>query len=89
LAGVEQDAGYVHLPEENKEEPAEDAAEQSLSRTPESEIVTHSPIDIPDNVALTVEQAAKIHSDRKEADRAQAELDETRRFARKLTSFVA
>jgi hypothetical protein len=85
LAGVEQDAGYVHLPEENKEEPAEDAAEQSLSRTPESEIVTHSPIDIPDNVALTVEQAAKIHS----ADRAQAELDETRRFARKLTSFVA
>jgi len=82
LASVEQDAGYVHLPEENKEEPdgltMEEAAERYSARlsSPDASIKTISPFsDLPDNLALTLEQAHKIKSDAKEADEAQAELE--------------
>jgi hypothetical protein len=93
--GLERDAGYVPYKEEAAEAPPEEltvreaAEELSLSRTPESEIKTYSPInDLPENVTLTLEQAAKFHSDEKataaaekdeaEADRIRAEVDALR-----------
>lgn len=81
LAGVEQDAGYVHLPEEKKEGTEDltvaEAAERYNSRTPEAQIKTYGAIDhLPDNVALTPEQAHKLVSERKAAEAAQAEKEE-------------
>jgi hypothetical protein len=93
--GIERDAGYVPYKEETTEAPPDEltvqeaAEELHLSRTPESEIKTYSPVnDLPENVTLTLEQAAKFHSDEKaeasatkeaaEADRIRAEVDELR-----------
>jgi hypothetical protein len=80
LRGIEQEAGYVHLPEEEKQEPEEltvaEAAELYNSRTAQADLKTYGPVDkLPDNVALTVEQAAKIVNDRRAADEAQVELE--------------
>src|SRR5690242_15395539 len=79
LEGIERDAGYVPYKEETStEEPVtvEEAA-QSLteSRTPESEIRTYSAIDdLPENVTLTIEQAAELKS-REDAAKAEAGKD--------------
>ena len=74
LKGIEREAGYVHL---EPEKPAEEltvaeAAEQLASRTPESEIKTYSPVG-PENLALTVDEAAKIHGDQKQAEAKEAQ----------------
>src|SRR4051812_37701120 len=81
LEGVEHDQGYVPYQEEKKEEPEEltvkEAAEKyTASRTAEADIKTYGPIDLPDNVSLTVEQAAQIYTDQKAAEEAQSELEE-------------
>lgn len=95
LASVEREAGYVPYKEPAAEEtePEEltiaEAAAQLASRTPESEIRTYGVVDhLPENVSLTVDQAAKLVADKKEAlakdeaesqaDRLRAEVDELR-----------
>lgn len=88
LAGIEKDAGYVPYQEEHTEETEDltvaEAAERHQSRTEESDIVTHSPLDLPDNVSLTVEQAAKLKAESKAADDAQAELEEAERIRKEV-----
>ena len=89
-AGLEQAAGFVPMPVE-KTEPDEEltvreAADKYTEQnsTPESDIKTHIVgADLPDNVTLTPEQAAKILSDGREADDAQAELDRTAAIQKK------
>ena len=80
-AGIEHDAGYVPMPEE-KEEPEELTAREAAeilaaqSHTAESDIQTYTDgVNLPDNVTMTVEQAAKALTDAHEADAKQAELD--------------
>jgi hypothetical protein len=91
LAGVEQEAGYVHLPEEQKEGSEEltvsEAAERynNNSRTPEAQIKTYGAIDhLPDNVALTAEQAHKLVTERKAAEAAQAEEAEADKLRKEV-----
>lgn len=81
LKAAEAEAGYVHLPPEEPEEEltVAEAAERLQSNTPEEDVVTHSPLELPENLAMTVEEAAKIHGDREHADRLQAEQDEIKR----------
>jgi len=78
IAGLEADAGYKKLPSEEHSDDAEEltvaeAAERVLSSTPESEIVTHG--GLPDDIAISLDEAAKISSDRRAADEAQAALE--------------
>jgi len=86
LRATESDAGYVHLPEEPAAEEltVAEAAEQYLSRTPEKEIVTRIPLDLPDNVALTVEQAAKLYSERAEAEQQRSETEADDKFRKEI-----
>lgn len=89
-AAEEREAGWVPLPEEKKDDEPEEltvreAAEELASRTPESEIVTYSALDgLADNVALTVDQASKILSDSRDADAAQAEIEQTAKLQREV-----
>ncbi|SHM40962.1 hypothetical protein [Bradyrhizobium lablabi] len=84
LASIEQEAGYVHLPEEPKEEAegltVDEAAERYNSRTAEADVKTYTPLDLPDNVALTVEQAAKLRADRDAKDAKANEEAEDAKF---------
>lgn len=92
---VERDAGYVPYKEEGAAQEegeltvAEAAAELAEEHAPESEIVTYSALDeLPDNVTLTIDQAAKMLSDdhavqeaaneKAEADALRAEVDKLR-----------
>src|SRR5690242_10451775 len=74
--GIERDAGYVPYKDEaSAEEPetltvAEATELLTESRTPESEIRTYSAIDdLPENVTLTIEQAAEFKSKEDAAER--------------------
>jgi hypothetical protein len=93
LAGIEHEAGYVPY----KEEPAGEEAEASeltveeaadrltASRTPEADIKTYSPLrDLPENVTLTIEQAAKIRTEMGEADAAQADLEKNEQIRKEV-----
>jgi hypothetical protein len=93
LAGIEHEAGYVPY----KEEPAGEEAEASeltveeaadrltASRTPEADIKTYSPLrDLPENVTLTIEQAAKIRTEMGEADADQADLENNEQIRKEV-----
>ncbi|MDA9437255.1 hypothetical protein [Bradyrhizobium sp. CCBAU 51627] len=81
--GLERDAGYVPLPDETKTEAQDDLtvkeAAQRLKELsgPESKIVTHN-AGLPANVTMTTEQAGKMLAEAREADAAQADLDDTK-----------
>ncbi len=84
-AAEERDAGYVPYKEEPIDDTGdltvEEAVEQLASSTPPADIKTYSSLDdLPKNVSLTVEQAAKIKSDMDAADSTQAENDEADRL---------
>jgi hypothetical protein len=79
--GLERAAGYVPLPDESKEETPNDltigeATEARLKELSgsESKIITHT-AGLPDNVTLTIDQAAAALKDARGADDAQAEID--------------
>lgn len=82
---LEHDAGYVpYKDDETAAEPeeltAKEAAENlTLSRTPESAIKTYG-LDLPDNVSLTIDQAAKIAADVREADALESEGNEAQKI---------
>src|SRR4051812_19446095 len=84
LEGIERDAGYVPYKEEAAaEEPeaaltiAEAAQELTESRTAEGDVRTYTGFseldDLPDNVTLTIDQAAKITTKEAAAEEAAAE----------------
>lgn len=82
--GLEHDAGYVPYEEEGAEAEenlttAEAAENLALSRTPESAIKTYG-LDLPDNVSLTLDQAAKITSDVRKSDAMEAEDSEAQKI---------
>jgi len=79
---LEHEAGYIPFKDETASDedktydtPSE-AADDYVSRTPESEIKTYSAVDLPENVTLTLEQAAKLTADAKDAEREQAEKEQ-------------
>ena len=81
VAGLERAAGYVPL-ETATEEPAELTKDEAAARLkelsgPESAIITHT-AGLPDNVTMTLEQAADALADARGADAAQAEIDGTK-----------
>jgi hypothetical protein len=81
--GLERAAGYVPMVDEFKpEEPAELTKDEAAKRLKElsgseSSIITHTS-GLPDNVTLSLDQAAKMVADARGADEAQAELDGTK-----------
>jgi hypothetical protein len=78
--GLERAAGYTPLPDESIEEtPSELTADEAAQRLkelsgPESAIVTHT-AGLPENVTMTLDQAADALADARGADKAQAEID--------------
>lgn len=88
-AALEQEAGYVPMPKEPDETEEltaqEAAAKLTESRTDEADIVTHSAgIDIPDNMTMTTEQAAKALTDARGAEEAQAEIDDADKLRKEV-----
>jgi len=88
---AERDAGYIPLKDE-AEQPENDgeltieeaAADLTAERTAEGAIKTYSAIDdLPENVTLTLEQAAQSLTDAHEAERLQAEEDQIAEVQRK------
>ena len=82
--GLERAAGYVPMvdefkPEEPEELSTKEAAAERLKQLSgsESSIITHTS-GLPDNVTLSLDQAAKMVADARGADEAQAELDGTK-----------
>ncbi|RZM98712.1 hypothetical protein CWO91_36810 [Bradyrhizobium genosp. SA-3] len=88
--GLLRDAGYVPYKDDSASEQPDEltvddaAANLTASRTAEAEIRTFSPIDLPDNVALTLDQAAKLRSDAIDAERTQAQQDEDENFRKEI-----
>jgi hypothetical protein len=87
-AAAERDAGYTPLPDEAKAEAEELdeklAAEQIKALSgPESAIVTYTS-GLPDDVTMTLEQGAAAVADAREADRNQAEIDETKALQKEV-----
>lgn len=84
-AAIEHDAGYVPMPEEESEPQKELTAREAAAkvaerRTDESKIVTHvAGFKMPANMTMTIDQAAKVVKDGRDADNAQAELEEADR----------
>jgi hypothetical protein len=79
---LERDAGYVRLADDSKEQPdalTKDEAADRLKELsgPESSIRTFNS-GLPDNVAISAEEAGKMLAESREADKAQAELDATK-----------
>lgn len=73
--GLEADAGFVPLQDEAGDgelTPDEVRDMYEASGTPEGDIETHV-MGLPDNVSVTLDQAAKAHSEAGEADHAQSE----------------
>jgi hypothetical protein len=85
--GIEREAGYVPFkeePDDNAELTVKEAAEQyEGSHTAESEIRTYG-LDLPDNMTLSVDQAAKIADDVRAADDEQAEHDDIERLRKEV-----
>jgi hypothetical protein len=88
--GVARDQGYVPMQDEPAEEDeltvAEAAQQLTDSRgTAENDIVTYSPFgDLAENVTMTIEQASKALTEAREADEAQATMDETKRLQKEI-----
>jgi hypothetical protein len=89
-AGLEHDAGFEPYKEEEDGNPdeltiREATAQRIEDSTPESEIRTYTGVsELDDNATLTIEQAAKIAADSREADAAQAEIDETAKLQKEV-----
>ena len=82
--GLEREAGFVPMVQEGEDVPEELTVGEAMDKiaelnsTPDSDIRTHvAGADLPENMSLTLEQAAKISADGHGADAAQAELEET------------
>jgi hypothetical protein len=87
-ASLERDAGYVPMPDESKETPDELTKDEAAERLkelsgPESAIVTHT-AGLPPNVTMTLDQAADALIDARGADKAQAEIDDSKAEQQKI-----
>jgi hypothetical protein len=85
---LERDAGYVRLKDETKEAPSEltkDEAAQRLKElsAPEGSIRTFTS-GLPDNIALSVEQAAEMVADVRRAEKTEAETDDVKAQRREV-----
>src|SRR6266850_5520993 len=83
--GLERDAGYVpHVDEFKPEEPEEltkdEAAAERVKQlgSGEQKMIYAHVTNMPANVTLTLDQAAKMVAEAREADTAQAEIDGTK-----------
>lgn len=81
--GLERDQGYSPLPDETKEtsdELTKDEAAERLKElgSGETKMIYAHVTNLPANVTLTTDQAAKMLAESREADAAQAEIDGTK-----------
>jgi hypothetical protein len=88
-AAEEQAAGYVPLPDEPdagaEELPAREAAEKLAALSSSRDIKTYTGVaDLDNNVTLTLDQAAKVVTDDRNADLVQAEIDGTKKLQKEV-----